>query len=83
MYIYIYGGLPPGSPIGKQYSSMGRAGLLKKGPEKRAPPDVFLGPFWSPWAALGECLDDLGVPDGRLLGSLCGSICKTQNCAPV
>ena len=47
---------------------MGRAGFPKKGPKKRAPPDVFLVPFWSPCAALGESNDDLGVPTGALLG---------------
>ena len=47
---------------------MGGAGLPKKGPKKRAPPDVFLAPFWFPWAALGESNDDLGVPTGALLG---------------
>ena len=44
--VYIYGGLPPGRLIGNQYSSMERAGLPKKGPKKRGPPDVFLAPFW-------------------------------------
>ena len=40
----------------------------KRVPKKDFPPDVFLGPFWSPSAALGECLDDLGVQNGDLLG---------------